>query len=253
MQIVIIEDEKLTADDLRDTILEVCPEARIVAVIGSVKEAIAWFRLHSVPDLVFSDIQLGDGTSFEIFKSITQRMPVIFCTAFDEFALHAFKANGIEYILKPFTNSTIAAAIEKYKTLKETFSANEGSYKALLPLFESRKSPGHGSLLIYHKDKILPVRMSDIALFYIENEVTHLITSDQKIYTVNKTLEELEKVAGSGFYRANRQYLVNRTSVREASQHFSRKLSLILHIPFKETITISKEKTADFLSWLSLL
>jgi two-component system response regulator LytT len=250
MEIVIIEDEKLTADDLKDTLLSVCPEAHIVATIGSVKEAIAWFLSHPAPDLVFSDIQLGDGISFEIFKAIPLHMPVVFCTAFDEYALTAFKANGIDYILKPFTKVTIAAALEKYRTLKDAFLPKSMSYKDLLPLFESR--PGAGSVLVYQKDKILPVRMSDIALFYIENELTHLITNDQKTYSVNKTLEELEKLAGVGFYRANRQYLVNRSAVKDASQYFSRKLSLSLHVPFAEVITISKEKTSDFLSWLAM-
>jgi len=251
MDIVIIEDEKLTADDLRDTIVSVRPEAHIVATIGSVKEAIAWFQAHPSPDLVFSDIQLGDGISFEIFKTIPRHMPVIFCTAYDEYALSAFKANGIDYVLKPFTKTTIAAALVKYEELKESFSSKPLSYKELLPLFENRPGAGQGSVLVYQKDKILPVRMSDIALFYIEHEVTHLITNDLKTYTVSKTLEELEKLTGTGFYRANRQYLVNRVAVKDAAQYFSRKLSLSLHVPFNETITISKEKTSDFLTWLA--
>jgi two-component system response regulator LytT len=251
MRIVIIEDEKLTADDLAETILGVCPDASILAVLGSVRESISWFGENTAPDLVFSDIQLGDGISFEIFKSITQRMPVIFCTAYDEYALHAFKANGIDYVLKPFSRATITTALEKYRELKGAFSAEGMSYKELLPLFENRQSPVQGAVLVYQKDKILPVRISDIALIYLEHEVTHLITADRKTYSVNKTLEEMEMLCGSGFYRANRQFLVNRTAVKEASQYFSRKLSLTLHVPFGETITISKEKTAEFLSWLS--
>ncbi len=251
MKLVIIEDEKLTADDLAETILAECPDAEILAVLGSVKEALAWFASHSAPDLVFSDIQLGDGISFEIFHAITQRMPVIFCTAYDEYALNAFKANGIEYVLKPFTQKTIGAAIGKYKNLKQGFSDQSFSYKDLLPLFEHKQGPVQGSVLVYQKDKILPVRLSDISVFFIENENTHLLTSDQKMYTVNKTLEELEKLCGAGFYRANRQFLVNRTAVKDASQYFSRKLVVNLHVPFSENITISKEKTGEFLNWLA--
>ena len=251
MQIVIIEDEKLTADDLAGTILSVCPEARILASLRSVKEALAWFSTHSAPDLIFSDIQLGDGISFEIFRSVSQSMPVIFCTAYDEYALNAFKVNGIDYVLKPFTKSTIAAAIEKYMQLSDAFASRALSYKDLLPQFENRQVSGLGSVLVYQKEKILPVKISDFALFYIENEITHLITADQKTFTVSKTLEDLEKMTGPGFYRANRQYLVNRTAVKDASHYFARKLSLNLHIPFAETITISKEKTTEFLSWLT--
>ena len=114
MKIVIIEDEKLTADDLADTILKVSPGVQIVARLSSVKDAIIWFRKNKQPDLIFSDIQLGDGLCFEIFRKQSVTTPVIFCTAFDEYALAAFKANGIDYILKPYDEQTIASALTRY-------------------------------------------------------------------------------------------------------------------------------------------
>jgi two-component system response regulator LytT len=251
MKILIIEDETLTAEDLAQTIQEVNGQAEILATLASVKEAKAWFKKHEQPDLVFSDIQLGDGSSFEIFKSLPLGLPVIFCTAYDEYALSAFKANGIDYILKPFSHATIAAALAKYMELKNNFSSSPPSYETLVPLFESQRVLKQGSVLVYQKDKILPIRISEIALFYIAHEITYLITFDQKSYSIGKTLEELEKITGQEYYRANRQYLVNRKAVKEASQNFSRKLSLNLSIAFPETITISKEKTTDFLGWLS--
>jgi two-component system response regulator LytT len=251
MNILIIEDEKLTAEDLAQAILATDAGANIVAILGSVGEAKEWFLKNDPPDLVFSDIQLGDGSSFEIFKAIKPGLPVIFCTAYDEYALHAFKANGIDYILKPFSRKTITAAMEKYRELKKTFSSKPLSYESLLPLFESQRALKQGSVLVYQKDKILPVRLTDVALFYIANEVTHLITFEQKNYSITKTLEDLELLSGPDFYRANRQYLVNRRAVKDASQYFSRKLSLNLCVSFPETITISKEKTGEFLNWLS--
>jgi DNA-binding LytR/AlgR family response regulator len=251
MKIVIIEDEQLTADDLAETILKLAPDVQIVAQLNSVKEAIAWFKKNEHPDLIFSDIQLGDGLCFEIFAKQPITTPVIFCTAYDEYALNAFKTNGIDYILKPFDEQVIASALAKYKELERRFSGNTLQIDSILQLFEERKNQKKGSVLVYHKDKILPVKLGSIALFYIENEITYLTTFDQINYSINKTLEELEKISGNDFYRANRQYLINRKAIKEVSQYFARKLSLTLTIPFKETITVNKIKVSDFLNWLS--
>ena len=251
MKIVIIEDEQLTADDLSETILKVSPEVQIIARLSSVKDAVAWFRKYEQPDLIFSDIQLGDGLCFEIFRKHPVTTPVIFCTAFDEYALTAFKAHGIDYILKPFDEQTIAGALTRYKELERKFLGNNKQIETILQLFENRKNQKQGSVLVYHKDKILPIKLQDIALFYLEHEITYIITFRQKTFTISKSLEELEEIAGNSFYRANRQYLVNRKAIKEASQYFARKLSIALSIPFSETITVSKVKVPDFLNWLS--
>src|ERR1700739_2942430 len=120
MKVVIIEDEKLTAEDLEESIKNAAPDATITAILKSVKEAVDYFKQNSVPDLIFSDIQLGDGLSFEIFKSLSLTVPVIFCTAYDEYALNAFKANGVDYIVKPYTQKNITEAITKFKELKKS-------------------------------------------------------------------------------------------------------------------------------------
>lgn len=251
MQIVIIEDEKLTAVDLAETILRVAPEALIVAMLSSVRLAIDWFQQNEHPDLIFSDIQLGDGLSFDIFKTISTNTPVIFCTAFDEYALRAFDANGIDYILKPFDQHAIGLSIQKYHKLKNKFKGNSANIEQLIQWMAEKKRPSQGSVLVYKQDKILPVRFDDIALFYIENEITHLVTFDQKRYTINKTIETIEEIASNDFFRVNRQFLVHRRAIKEASHYFARKLSLTLCIPFQETITVSKNKVSDFLNWLS--
>ncbi len=251
MKIVIIEDEQHTADDLAETILKVDASAKIMASLRSVKEAVSYFQKSESPDLIFCDIQLGDGLSFEIFTKLSITSPVIFCTAYDEYALKAFNANGIDYVLKPFTEKTIQKSLNKYQELKNNFISKIPSYKTILELLEGRRNQTQVSVLVYHKDNIIPVKLDDIALFYIDHEVTRLITLDQKEYYLNKTLEELEKIAGSDFYRANRQFLINRNAVLNASQYFSRKLSVHLIIPFKEKIIVSKEKSRNFLNWLS--
>lgn len=250
MKIVIIEDERITADELAGTITSLEPDARITAILSSVKTAIAYFQSNEAPDLIFSDVQLGDGLSFEVFKAVRISAPVIFCTAYDEYALNAFKTNSIDYVLKPSTSQTIADALAKYRNLRQTFSGGERQYKAILDALIHRETPKSASVLVHHKDKILPVRLEDIALFYIENEVTHLLMFDLKSYSINKNLEELEQLSGNSFFRVNRQCLVNRKAVIDASHYFSRKLSVNISVPFKEKITVSKEKTPQFLSWL---
>lgn len=252
MKIVIIEDEELTATDLAETIQKVEPGVQIISIIKSVSEAIEFFKnTTNIPDLVFSDIQLGDGLSFEIFNKIECSFPVIFCTAYDEYAINAFRANGIDYIMKPFSEKTISVAFAKYRVLKKTFSKNDMQFDNILKLFEIQKNQQQGSVLIYHKDKIFPVKLDNIAIFYIENETTYLITCDNTKHCISKTLEELEKITSTSFYRVNRQNLINRKAIREASQYFARRLSINLTIPFTEKILVRKEKITDFLNWLS--
>jgi two-component system response regulator LytT len=250
MKIVIIEDEAHTAEDLAQTIIKVDPSATIVASIRSVKEAIQYFRKKEMPDLIFSDIQLGDGLSFEIYNTISSTIPIIFCTAYDDYALKAFKVNGIDYILKPYSKKTVAEALNRYNDLKNNFSRKINNYEAILDLLETSRVKKQTSVLVYHKDKILPVKMDEIAAFYIENEITRLITFDHAVYVITKTLEEVEAICGIEFYRANRQFIVNKKAVKDATQSFGRKLNVNLTITFKEKIIISKIKATDFLSWL---
>lgn len=251
MKIVIIEDEQLTASDLAATIKSVEPGAEIAAMPGSVKESISYFAAGNHCDLIFSDIQLGDGLSFEIFSKIKIAAPIIFCTAFDEYAINAFKTNGIDYILKPFSTEAVHAAIQKYYQLKQTFAPNNTSQlETVLKTLMAGSAQSSTNLLINYKDKILPIRIFEIALFYVENELTHLLTFDNKVFTVGKNLEELEQICGKGFFRVNRQCLINRKAVVDVTRFFSRKLLVNLTVPFEEIITVSKEKTPQFLGWL---
>lgn len=190
MKIVIIEDEKITAKDLADTIMQLFPQAQIEHILGTVKESIQYFRNAANVDLIFSDIQLGDGLSFEIFSKVEIDAPVIFCTAFDEYALHAFQANGIDYILKPFTTEDVAAAVNKYLTFREKIVENALRYKFLEQLFISKKSVEPGAVIVYQKDKILPIALNQIAFFFLKNGAVHLTTFDKKSYLINKSLEE---------------------------------------------------------------
>lgn len=250
MKVALIEDERLTAEDLRDVLLHVRPGIEVTAILASVKESVAYFRTHPAPDLIFSDIQLGDGLSFEIFQQVDLAAPVVFCTAYNEYALNAFQANGIHYILKPFDRQAIADALNKYDGLKASMGGNANALKDLQALFSKATTTGPSSLLVYRKDRIIPVKLDDIALFYIRDGVTRLSTFDGGSHSVDKTLGELEPVVGPSFYRANRQFLVNKLAVDSVAQRLSRKATLVLTVPFPEPITISKEKITELLEWL---
>ena len=252
MNIVIIEDEGIVADDLELNIRKLVDEPVDIVQLRSVKEGIAYFKKADAPDLIFSDIQLGDGLSFEIFVAEPVSAPVIFCTAYDEYALDAFKVNGIDYILKPFSTQTLQLALQRYDQLKKIFSTEQApQYNALMQLLTEREPQRASSILVYHLDKIIPVKLEDIALFYLANEVTHLLTFSGKIFYPNKNLDELEKLSGSSFFRANRQFLVCRKAIIDVSSFFSRKLSINLNVPFAEKVIVSKGKAPQFLSWLA--
>jgi two-component system response regulator LytT len=253
MNIVIIEDELLTAEDLTEIIGRAGKDIRIMAALDSVKAAIEFFKKEQPVDLVFSDIQLGDGLSFEIFRAARVEAPIIFCTAYDEYALDAIRNNGIEYILKPFTAESIFKAIEKYNQLKKHFIPSEIDYEKIIRAITgddtARKQVG--SILVYHRDKVLPIRLDEVALFYIENELTHLHCFNGKFYVVNQTMEELEEFSKGSFFRINRQFLVNRRAVTDANHYQPRKYVVNLSVHFKEVLVVSKNRTADFLEWLT--
>lgn len=251
MNILLIEDEELAADDLVNAIKKTAPTVQVKTILVSVKESISYLKQHTLPDLIFSDIQLGDGLSFEIFDAVRIETPIIFCTAYNEYMLDAFRSNGIDYLLKPVTVQAVSEALNKYYTLKRNFTANlnlpPDFYKNLLDKIAQRPV----SLLVNQKDKIIPLSVQDIALFYIEYEGTFLQTFEGKSFTIAKSLEELERLIGMSFFRVNRQYLINRLAVKHASYTISRKLIVNLSIPYREAITVSKEKSPLFLSWLT--
>lgn len=246
MKIIIIEDERLTATDLENTLHQVDPSLEIIAVIKSVQEGKTYFQSNPLPDLIFSDIRLGDGLSFQIVNDL--QVPVIFCTAYDEYALNAFRANGIDYILKPFTLNSVANAIQKFNNIRGPRIAQQ--YEVMKQIFSSF-STRPSSLLIHHKDMILPIKMADVAMFHLEHDLVKLTTFNQVVYYPNKSLDELEALAGEDFFRVNRQYLINRNAIQHASSILSRKLSVNISIPHKEDITISREKAPLFLKWLA--
>lgn len=248
MRILIIEDENITAEDLMYSIKEVRKNFEVVKTISSVKSGISFLKTQPLIDLIFSDIQLTDGLSFEIFKEVDVQVPIIFCTAYDEYALNAFDANGIAYLLKPFTTETIEKAIQKFEKLTHQ---NDNKINRLIQFMEHNVQKASPSILIHQGEKIIPVNFDNTALLYLKNGVVKVQTFDKNIYTAAETLEELNNIQFPDFFRANRQCLIHRKAIKSAAKYFNRRLVLHLNIPFEEKIVISKEKAPSFLEWLA--
>lgn len=251
LHILIIEDEKLTAADLAATIRKVRPDVTIVATVGSVAEGRAFFTGGDSVDLIFSDIQLGDGLSFDIFETTRPTAPVIFCTAYDDYALRAFKSLGIDYILKPFSMDSVAAALDKFETIRGNSRPAVPDYQAVFEGFRQQlEAPKRQALLLYRRDKIIPLDVDCIALFFIEDDTVFAQTFDGERWATDDRMEALEQQLAPRYFRANRQVLVNRSAVKEASRDLHRKLRVHLTCRFHQTVLVGKEKVPVFLEWL---
>lgn len=250
MRIVIIEDEAMNVEDLRLTLSEISYPVEVVAELSSVKEAALYFIQNRDYDLIFSDIHLGDGLSFDIFKEIDIAKPIIFCTAYDKYALEAFNNNGIAYVLKPYNKAAIERAVSKFVNLTQS---NNPYNKLLEDLNAVADKLRHEEkqVLVHHKDKIVPIAADSIAVFYIENDVTKLCCFNQSIFMLSSNLDDMENQYASKFFRANRQYLINKKAVKEVSKFFARKLLVHLTIRFQHEIIVSKTKAPQFLTWLA--
>jgi len=251
MKIIIIEDESLVAEDLASSLKNCSDEIEIVALLGSVKEAIVYFRANPQPDLIFSDIQLGDGLSFEIIKTVPLNVPVIFCTAFNEYALDAFKSNGIEYILKPFSAAELKVALAKFHSMQQLMSGQIAEqYQKAMEIISNLKQPVNTSILVKYRDRLLPFSLDKIALFYVEAETTVMLAHNGKSYILTESLEDMEKRTNQFFFRMNRQVLVNRNAIADVTDYFPRKLKINLSLPFHKDIFVSREKRSKVLAWL---
>jgi two-component system, LytTR family, response regulator LytT len=252
MNIVIIEDEPLLAEDLKQYICSSGMPCEVIAILPSIKDARAFFSAHYDYQVIFSDIQLGDGLSFDIFKQTEIKAPVIFCTAYNQYAIEAFKNNGIGYLLKPFGQEAVNEALQKYDLLKLNIAQSLKGYQGISKALSQNISTSVPSaLLVNHRDKIIPVKHEEVALSFIRNGTVHLLDFQKNMFFVNYTLDELEVIFGKTFFRADRQHLVNRKAIKDVSQFLSRKLKLNLSVDYATLIAIRKEKTSEFLGWLS--
>jgi DNA-binding LytR/AlgR family response regulator len=253
MKIFIIEDEVQTAKDLKNSIERLRPDLKVTAIVDSVASALLWLKKNNSPDLIFSDIQLGDGLSFEIYKKFKITCPVIFCTAFDEYAIQAFKNNGIDYLLKPISDKDLMQSIEKVEMLRPSVSIHYdvGLLQKLLDEINGKDKKYKNAFLIPYRDKLIPIDIDDIRLFRLVNEATQIVTADNKIFSFNQSLDILEKqINPKVFYRANRQNIIAYGAIKEVEHDSERKLRLNLMLPGVDPIIISKAKASEFLKWI---
>ncbi|PZU86951.1 MAG: DNA-binding response regulator [Chryseobacterium sp.] len=254
MKILIIEDEIKTARELKEMIISLVEDVEIPDFISSVKAAVSWFEKNNEPDLIFSDIQLADGLCFEIFKHISINVPVIFCTAFNQYAINAFETNSIDYLLKPIEEIKLRTAIEKYNKIKNFYQGPPENFNKKIQHIVDELSYNHKStLLVYLQDKIIPIKTEDIMFIHSSEGIVRLFSHNQKSYLINQTLEALEvQLSPKQFYRANRQFIINRDAIETVHQYFGRKLLVKLIFPTPENITISKIRTTEFLKWIEI-
>lgn len=246
MNTLIIEDEKAAARNLKVLLQEVSPEIQIVGETDSITDSIAWLKSNPTPQLIFMDIHLADGNAFEIFEHIHIDCPIIFTTAYDEYALQAFKVNSIGYLLKPINRTDLSEALHKLDLFKKTSPDIESIFRELKRT-ESYKT----HFLIPAKgDKLLPLSANSIMYFYINDGNVKAVDDHQREYLFPQTLDEIsESLDPRSFFRVNRQFLIAKKAIRDMDLWFNGRLSINLKIAAPEKILVSKAKATEFKEW----
>ncbi|MBQ4902073.1 MULTISPECIES: LytR/AlgR family response regulator transcription factor [Alistipes] len=246
MKALLIEDETAAARNLAAVLREVAPGVQIVATLESVAESIEWLRSNPQPDLLFMDIHLADGDSFRIFGAVEVTAPVIFTTAYDRYALEAFKVSSIDYLLKPINADDVRRALEKLRRLTSGERLDYGSRVRSLAAQRQEEV-----FLVRVRDRIIPLQRDRIAYCYTSNEKVTACDFDGETYPLDKTLEALQALLPErDFFRANRQFIVARRAVKEIAVWFGSRLTLYLTVDTPERIVISKARVPEFKTWL---
>jgi len=252
MYVILIEDEGIALRKLKKIILEVAPETIFLAELESVIDATKWFQdnRNAPIDLIFSDIQLSDGLSFEIFEALNTQLPIIFTTAYNEYALRAFKQNGVDYLLKPIQKEELQKALNKFTETRTSYSNNQ--LVQLRHLIQQFNQPAKVSptFISYIKDQLIPINADLVVYFYTSNQLIYAVT-EQREFVISEKLDEIEKqLPDKFFFRANRQYIIQKKYVKNAELYFNNRLIVHLILPTPEKIVISREKAYAFKEWL---
>ena len=251
MKILIIEDEPHAVQRLQTLIRELIPDADIVGKIDSVKKALDWFERNDPPDVVLMDIQLADGISFQIFEQCEVKAPVIFTTAYEEYALKAFKVNSIDYILKPVDRDELDIALKKVSSRQRSVNATaellhnmSESVKMLTKKYKAR-------FMIKVGEHLRTIEVDNIRFFHSHDKTTFCVTGENRSLIVDYTLEQLEEMLNPlSFYRINRKYLVSAAAIQDIISYTNSRLRLVLKGSQDEDIIVARERVQDFKSWL---
>lgn len=247
MNIIIIEDEKPNADRLQRLLTSIVPNLKILCVLESIAESVSWFEQNTSPDLVMMDVRLGDGLSFEIFSSVTIKCPIIFTTAYDEYAVRAFKFNSVDYLLKPVEEEELEQAIKKVQSMP---NYNLQSKLDSLLNFVSTKEYRTRFLLPY-RDGFKTLQVSEVEYFYSELKITRAKLYNGTEELIPQTMEELEQQLDPKlFFRANRQFIIHIDAVEHVFNYFNSKLKVVLKKSNTVEIVISREKASLLKAWL---
>jgi two-component system, LytTR family, response regulator LytT len=249
-RILIIEDEEPASKRLWKMIKEIDPAAELLDSVATVTSAVSWFNENDAPDLIFSDIQLADGTSFDIFKEVKISSPIIFITAYDQYAIEAFKVNSIDYLLKPLKKEDLQVAIEKFK---KTRPANPVSFdiSKLLQAYNPTQQSYKKRFIVRYGDHIKTIQTDEIAYFYTEDKVTFLTTYEGRRFAIDFNLDTLETLLEpKSFFRINRQFLISINSITEMFAYTKSRVLVKLKPATKQETIVSTERSADFKAWL---
>jgi DNA-binding LytR/AlgR family response regulator len=249
LKAIIIEDERPAMEMLLHTLAEADADVQVEAVLSTVAESIQYLSSDPKADLIFSDVQLQDGLSFDIFKNTDTTIPVIFITGYDEFIMNAFTSNGIDYLLKPINKKELKNALLKYRMFEKHFVAHNDMIKNIARHFDNRKK----SRLVVRKGlEHIALRLEEIVLFYTENKLVYVIDRLGKKYMADKNLSDLEEDLDADlFFRANRQYIININFIRGFKTYEKVKLQVELMIPdLNHSIIISQENAPQFRQWI---
>lgn len=255
MNVLIIEDEIPAAKRLAKLLKETDPGLNVVATVGSIAAGVAFLSGQPAVDLLFSDIHLSDGLCFEIYKQVEPPGPIIFTTAYDDYAIQAFKHNSLDYLLKPIMADELKAALQKLGKMRQTQAPGGLTSQSVEQLIRSLTQPPRTyreRFLVTHKETFVPIPSEEVAYFYSENKLTRLVRPDGRWFVLPETLEELtDQLDPRQFFRANRQFIVSSGSVRTIHKHFNGKLKLVLTPDPTEEVMVSRERAEEFKQWLN--
>lgn len=251
LKILLLEDEEPAAARLIKMIKEIEPAVEILDSIVSVSSAVKWFETHNQPDLIFSDIQLADGSSFEIFKQVHISCPVIFTTAFDQYAIDAFKLNSVDYLLKPVKKTELETAIDKFKKLHHNQQAPVLDIQKLMDSYNVKSDTFKKRFVVRYGDHIKTINTTDIAYFFTEDKANFLTTFEGRRFAIDFNLDNLESMIDpSHFFRINRQFIVAITSIEEMLSYSKGRVLIKLKPVTRHETIVSTERSADFKAWL---
>ncbi len=252
LKVLIFEDESLSAEHLANLIRRYDPAIDLLGIIESVKQGIEWFSTHAHPDLLLMDIQLSDGSCFDLFKQVRIEVPVIFTTAYNEYAIQAFKVNSVDYLLKPIEFLELQLALEKFRKQRKNIAPNQEQmygqlYSRLLQPMQFKKR-----LLVKIGDQLKQVLVEDIAFFVFDEGMCWAVTFAKNRLPVDYTLDELEQMLEpKQFFRINRKFIVNPVSIEKIHTYFNNRLKLQLRPNPETEVLVSRERVSDFKNWLN--